>query len=152
MTWNEFEVDSPDLARLAYEKLNRKIAYLATLRKDGSPRLHPVTPFIGNGMLFIFTESSSPKIKDLKRDGRYALHCSVIRGEPLIEVLISGEAVVVADTLLREQAESIASSQEVNASYVLFEFHISQVLVVAYDKEEKQVISRWSGMKSENVS
>ena len=61
------------MAALGFERLNRKVAYLATIKKDGSPRLHPVTPFIGNGMLFVFTEPSSPKIGDLRRDGRYAL-------------------------------------------------------------------------------
>jgi hypothetical protein len=55
MSWKIFEKDTPELARLAFERLNRKIAYLATLMKDGSPHLHPVTPFIGNGMLFIFS-------------------------------------------------------------------------------------------------
>jgi len=54
---------------------------------------HPpasVTPLFGNGMLFIFTEPSSPKIKISKRDGRYALHCSVGRDGPLIEVWFRG--------------------------------------------------------------
>jgi hypothetical protein len=62
MSWKPFQEASPELAQLVQERLNGKIAYLATLKKDGSPRLHPVTPFIGNGMLFIFTEPSSPKI------------------------------------------------------------------------------------------
>lgn len=148
MTWKEFEDGSPELAQLAGEKLNRKIAYLATLRKDGSPRLHPVTPFIGNGMLFIFTEPSSPKIKDLKRDGRYAMHCSVGRNGALIEVLVSGKAVMLSDPLIREQAEKIARSEEVTKDYALFEFHISQVLVVTYDEEEKQVVRRWERKKT----
>ena len=91
MSWKVFEEDSPELARLGYEKLNRRITYLATLKKDGSPRLHPVTPFIGNGKLFIFTEPSSPKIQDLGRDGRYAMHCTVGGEGPLIEILVSGE-------------------------------------------------------------
>ena len=55
MSWNELENHAPSLASLGFKKLNRKVAYLATLKKNGSPRLHPVTPFIGNGMLFIFT-------------------------------------------------------------------------------------------------
>ena len=84
---------------MSFERLDRKIAYLATIRNDGSPRLHPVTPFIRNGMLFIFTEPSSPKIRDLNRDGRYALHSSVGGEGPLIEVQVCGEAMVVSDPL-----------------------------------------------------
>ena len=77
MSWKDFEEDSPELASLGFEKLNRKITYLAMSKKDGSPRLNPVTPFIENGMLFIFTEPSSPKIQDLRWDGRYAMHSAV---------------------------------------------------------------------------
>jgi len=143
MSWKVFEEDAPELARLADEKLNRRIAYLATLRRDGSPRLHPVTPFIGNGMLFIFTEPSSPKMRDLRRDGRYAMHCAVGGEGPLVEVQVSGEAVVIADSQIREQAELIADSPVVIDSYVLFEFHIKRVLVVEYDEERKPVVRRW---------
>lgn len=145
MSWNIFEENAPELARLVFEKLNRKIAYLATLKKDGSPRLHPVTPFIGNGMLFIFTEPSSPKIRDLQRDGRYALHCSVGGEGPLIEILVSGEAVVISNPhVRREQAESIAASPVVTDRYFLFEFQVNHVLVVEYDEERKPVVHRWN--------
>jgi general stress protein 26 len=118
MSWKVFEEDSPELARLCYEKLNRKIAYLATVKQDGSPRLHPVTPFIGNGILFIFTEPSSPKIRDLSRDGRYAMHCTVGGEGPLIEILVSGKAVAITNPRVREQAENIAASPVVIDSYV----------------------------------
>ena len=152
MSWKVFEEDSPELGRLGYEKLNRKITYLATLKKDGSPRLHPVTPFIGNGMLFIFTEPSSPKIQDLRRDGRYAMHCAVGGEGPLIEILVSGEAVVISNPSVREQAESIAASPVVIDRYVLFEFQVKRVLVVEYDEERKPVIRRWSREKTEKLS
>ena len=144
MSWKVFERDSPELARLGYERLNRKIAYLATLKKDGSPRLHPVTPFIENGMLFIFTEPSSPKIRDLRRDGRYALHCTVGGEGPLIEIQVSGEASVITDACVREQAQRIAASQVVIDSYVMFEFQVRRVLVVEYDEEKKPVVRKWS--------
>ena len=146
MSWKYFEEHAPELASLGVERLNRKIAYLATIRKDGSPRLHPVTPFIGNGMLFIFTEPSSPKIGDLRRDGRYALHCSVERGEndPLIEFLVSGNTLVIDDkSVRRQQAESIAASQVVTDTYILFEFQVNNVLVVEYDEDWKPVPRRW---------
>ena len=147
MSWKVFEQASPKLAALAYEKLDRKIAYLATLKKDGSPRLHPITPFIGNGLLFMFTEPSSPKIKDLRRDGCYAMHCSVGSEGPLVEVLVSGEAVEISNPDIREQVESIAASPVVIDSYVLFEFSVKRVLVVEYDEERKPVIRRWSQEK-----
>lgn len=144
MSWKEFEEESPELASLGFEKLNRKIVYLAMIKKDGSPRLHPITPFIENGMLFMFTEPSSPKIRDLRRDGRYAMHCSVSREGPLIEYLISGNAEEISDSIVRKQAESIAAAPVVNDSYVLFEFQVKRVLVVGYDEEKNKVVRHWS--------
>jgi hypothetical protein len=146
MSWKIFEERAPQMATLGFERLDRKIAYLATLRKDGSPRLHPITPFIGNGMLFMFTEPSSPKIRDLRRDGRYALHCSVDRkeDEPLIEFLVSGTAKVLNNVTIRRQvAEEIAASPVVTDEYILFEFHVDHVLVVKYDCDGKRTVRHW---------
>ena len=152
MSWKIFEEDSPELAKMGYEKLNKKIAYLAILKKDGSPRINPVTPFIGNGMLFMFTELSSPKIGDLRRDGRYALHCSMGRDNPLIEILVSGEAGEINDPGVRAKAESIAASPVVLDSYALFEFQINRVLVVEYDEEKNKVVRHWSAKEGKQLN
>jgi len=148
MSWKEFEEESPELASLGIEKLNRKIVFLAMIKMDGSPRLHPVTPFIENGMLFMFTEPSSPKIRDLRRDGRYAMHCSVSREGPLIEFLVSGNAEEISDSIVREQAENIAAVPVVDDSYALFEFQVKRVLVVEYDEERKKVVRLWRREKA----
>jgi hypothetical protein len=146
MSWKEFEDHAPKLASLGFEKLNRLVSYLAILNKDGSPRLHPITPFIGNGMLFIFTEPSSPKIRDLRRDGRYALHCSVDRkeNEPLKEFLVTGNARIITDSLLRAAAVNIAASPVVLDDYILFEFQVQKVLAIEYDDNGKRTIYRWN--------
>ena len=149
MTWKVFEDQASELATLGVEKLNKKIAYLATIKKDGSPRLHPVTPFIGQGMLFIFTEPSSPKIGDIKRDGRYCFHCSVGGEGPLQEYQVSGHAEVITDPEVRKQAQAIADSPVVTDGYVLFEFHVENVLAVEYDKEGKSLVRRWKREKGE---
>jgi len=148
MSWKEFEEESPELASLGFEKLNRKIVFLAMIKMDGSPRLHPVTPFIENGMLFMFTEPSSPKIRDLRRDGRYAMHCSVSREGPLIEFLVSGNAEEISDSIVREQAENIAAVPVVDDGYALFEFQVKRVLVVEYDEERKKVVRLWRREKA----
>lgn len=50
------------------------LGYLATLRSDGAPRLHPVCPVVAVGGLYLFVGNQTPKVHDLRRDGRYALH------------------------------------------------------------------------------
>ena len=144
MSWIEFQERAPEMASLGFERLNRKIAYLATIKKDGSPRLHPVVPFIHEGLLFIFTEPSSPKILDLRRDGRYALHCSVsFEIEPMIEFVVSGTAEVITDPFMRERAERYAASQEVTDRYAFFGFHVQSALMVEYDENDKPILRRW---------
>lgn len=148
MSWKELEEEAPELASLGFEKLNRKIVYLAILKDDGAPHLNPVTPFIENGMLFMFTEPTSPKIRNLRRDGRYAMHCSVSREGPLIEFLVSGNAEEITDSIVREQAENLAAAPVVDESYALFEFQVKRVLAVEYDEEKKKVIRRWNREKA----
>lgn len=143
MSWKVFEEASPALASLGFAKLDRKICYLALTNKDGAPRIHPITPFIGSGMLFMFTEPTSPKIRDLRRDGRYAIHCAVGREGPLIEFLVTGDAEYIIDPSQRAQAARIAASPVVTDSYALFDFQIAQVLAVEYDEEKEKVIRRW---------
>ena len=50
------------------------IAYLATLRRDGAPRLHPFCPIVAGGRLFAAIPRTSPKGWDLRRDARCVIH------------------------------------------------------------------------------
>lgn len=77
VSWAEFAAAMPGMAaagrRLLYQ-FGPGLGYLATVRKDGSPRLHPVCPHVSAGRLWVFVGHASPKRHDLHRDGRYALH------------------------------------------------------------------------------
>ena len=75
-SWAEFAQQAPEFAEFGSARFRSGVAYLGTLRVDGSPRVHPVTPILGE-QLFLFMEPTSPKGKDLQRDPRYTLHCSV---------------------------------------------------------------------------
>jgi general stress protein 26 len=75
------------------------VAYLATVRKDGTPRVHPMTPIIGQGHFFVFMEPTSPKGHDLRRDGRFAIHCAVSDNSGASgEFSITGHAPVISRT------------------------------------------------------
>ena len=95
-TWAEFAEAAPEMAALGSElRATFGLAFLATVRKDGSPRLHPVCPFVVRGRLFIATNQKSPKRHDLKRDGRYVLH--MLPGENDAEFQVRGRARLVDD-------------------------------------------------------
>jgi hypothetical protein len=73
-TWAEFANAEPDLAAFAWERMEGRIVYQATLRLDGGPRVHPVTPWLGAGLLCVSFRDTSPKTREVERDARYALH------------------------------------------------------------------------------
>lgn len=75
-TWPQFASAAPRLAaqvRGLFEQYGQGLGYLATVRADGGPRVHPVAPVITDDGLFCVVIPSS-KRRDLERDGRYALH------------------------------------------------------------------------------
>lgn len=132
MSWQRLQEQQPELAAFGAERLNGKVAYLATIRKDGSPRVHPMTPIIGQGRLFVFMEPTSPKGHDLRRDGRYAIHCSVSDTSGASgEFLITGQANLVNDPELRALAVSLASYTPADR-YILFEFDVESAASTVY--------------------
>ena len=78
MKWEEFEAQEPELAgsvKACFERYQH--AVLATLRKDGSPRLSGIEAPIRDGHLWLATAPTSQIAQDLRRDGRFALHSSL---------------------------------------------------------------------------
>ncbi len=74
-TWSEFAAAAPALAAYGEARFNRaRVAFIATLSEDGSPNANPVVPVICEGRLLLFIEPTSPKVRHLRHDGRYAIH------------------------------------------------------------------------------
>lgn len=97
-SWSEFAAAAPHLAaevRALFEQYGQGLGYLATVRPDGGPRVHPVAPVITEEGLFCFL-IPSPKRRDLERDGRYALH-SFPPEHTNDEAYLSGWATPVTD-------------------------------------------------------
>lgn len=73
--WSEFASAEPALAGRVEERFRvRKHKTLATLRKDGSPRISGIEVEFADGELFLGMMPDSVKLHDLERDGRLALH------------------------------------------------------------------------------
>ena len=143
MSWKEFKEQSPDLASVGASLLSRKIAFLATVRSDGSPRVHPVRPIVGDGYLFVFIDQKSPKRSDLLKDGRYAMHCSVFESNGLSsEFMITGVAKAVNNPEIRRRAVELWG-EDVPEKYSLFEFSIDAALATDYDENRKPSRHRW---------
>lgn len=75
--WADLAARVPDLAKAGRRLLYYHgvgLGFLATIRKDGGPRLHPVCPVIDGDGLYVFIGNYFPKVHDLRRDGRFAMH------------------------------------------------------------------------------
>jgi hypothetical protein len=142
VSWGELEAAVPELARFGRERLHGEVAYLATVRTDQLPRLHPVTPIIGDGRLYLFMEPTSPKGRDLERGSGYALHSSVRDSEGTNgEFLVVGFGKRCDDPTKRKHAESLAS-YEIRPRYILFELSVVEATSTTY-REDGPTRKRW---------
>jgi hypothetical protein len=130
VTWKEFATAAPALADTGRSLLTQfrvGLAFLATVRRDGAPRLHPVCPVLSDDRLFVLIPPSSPKHQDLLRDGRYALQTFPQPKPGSDEFYVAGRAVLIdeaatKDALLRD-AKHMA-----DASEIAFELLIDRVM------------------------
>lgn len=130
-SWTAFAQQAPQLAEFGAARFRSGVAYLGTLRADGGPRVHPVTPIIGE-QLFLFMEPTSPKGKDLERDARYTLHCSVEDSSGGGgEFYVRGRATLTDDPAMRAQAVR-AASYAPQDDYILFIFSIEFAFMNSY--------------------
>ena len=144
LSWADFAAEVPHLEAFGRRRLERRIAYLSTIRADGSPRVHPVSPFIGGGCLAIYMEPTSPKVADLRRDARYALHCGVEDNEGVEgEFHVTGRAEEITDAQRRIAAVAWAEAAGYDPvdRHVFFEFKLGYALATTYDEGLKR--ERW---------
>ena len=105
ITWTDFNQQQPALAdagRRQFYQFGIGLAFLATVRPDGAPRVHPVCPVISDAGLHLLIVAG-PKQRDLRRDGRYALHseaCPPPRQDD--GFALAGRASEVTDAALRQ--------------------------------------------------
>jgi hypothetical protein len=151
--WSQFEADAPPLAEVAARlwpgvtALARgvapaagavvfPIAYLATVRPDGGPRLHPFCPIRAGDGLFASIPPSSPKRRDLTRDPRCVVHA--LPGPEDDELCIRARAVQVTDAARRDLVRDVVGRSGVGgmiasvASHVLFELDLQRVDVARW--------------------
>lgn len=132
-TWDELAASDPELADAARGLLaftGAGFGYLATVGRDGAPRIHPVNVVWADGRLQAFIVPS-PKLEDLRRDGRYALH-STGSADVDDELAIRGRAREIADPVRRAAAVA-ACPFTPGVDHVLVELDLEQVLWGHYE-------------------
>ena len=132
VSWAQFSEVEPKMAASHRDLLGWiPISYLATVRKAGAPRLHPVCPiFAGDGM-FVAVLDTSPKRFDLANDGRYALHD--LPGKQDEEFYVTGRATRVGDAAVLKQVQA-AAGHTVNDHDWVFELRIGYGMMAHWEK------------------
>src|SRR3954465_13167494 len=129
VSWSEFAAAEPSLAagiRALLEQYGPGMGYLATVRPDGAPRVHPICPVFTDEGLYCFAVDS-PKRRDLERDGRYALH-SYPPEDSDDEAHLTGTAHPVHDQLaVRRIAGRLRASP--HGDWRLFEFPVDPAMI-----------------------
>ncbi|TDC88567.1 pyridoxamine 5-phosphate oxidase [Nonomuraea deserti] len=142
-SWQEFERQAPDLAGVARRLMEGcRHRVLATLRKDGSPRVSGIETSWRDGELWAGSMPRAVKAFDLRRDPRMAIH--VASAEPDMEdpsawegdVKLAGRAVEVTDAEVLEAFELPDSDSH------LFRIELTEVVWTRVEGDE-MVMDAW---------
>jgi hypothetical protein len=144
ISWGEFSKREPDLARFGAERLTAAPAYLATIRRSGAPRVHPVTPIFADTGLYLFMEPTSPKRRDLLEREWFAMHSGVPDNAGTGgEFWISGRGLAADDPHLWAVVADTAGYGPPDR-YVLLEFQLSEARCHGYGDVPLPATQRWS--------
>lgn len=79
-SWGQFAAAEPGLAQLVRATFAvRKHATMATVRRDGSPRISGTeVDFADDGEIYLGMMPGAMRARDLRRDPRVAVHCPTV--------------------------------------------------------------------------
>ncbi len=142
LTWGGFAAAEPDFADTVRRRFRLyKHHVLATLRKDGSPRVTGLEADFRFGELLLGMMPDSRKALDLRRDPRFALHANPGPDAEMNDgdVRISGRAVEITDPAVIARFIEEAAPPE---PFHLFRAELTEVVRIGLDGDEL-VIRSW---------
>jgi hypothetical protein len=143
-SWSEFEAQAPELAERVRARLDaHKHKTLATIRRDGSPRISGTESEIKHGELWIGSMWHARKARDLQRDPRFALHSG--SDEPSDWTGDAKLAGVAEEILDPERVKEVNDGKAPSGPSHLFRLDLREVSTVELDDERKAlVIEVWT--------
>lgn len=150
MRWADLESQQPRLAELGEKKLaGPGVVLVATIRRDGSPRVSPVEPLFWQKNLWLSMGWGSQKAKDLFRDPRVLVHSIVTdRSGTEGEYKLRGRAIRVDDGAIqtdfsREVVKRLGWTPEVGRFH-LFRVDVEDIAFIHWDDATNdQFVTRW---------
>jgi hypothetical protein len=143
-SWSEFEAEAPALAERVRARLDaHRHKTLATLRRDGSPRISGTESDFADGELWIGSMWRARKARDLQRDPRFALHAG--SDDPpdwTGDAKLAGVAEEIVDP---DRVKEIHGGKAPPGASHLFRLDVREVSTVELDEERKAlVIEVWT--------
>jgi hypothetical protein len=142
-TWERFTTEAPELAasvRARFEATKHHV--LATLRRDGSPRVSGTEVGFHGPDLTIGSMWQAVKALDLRRDGRFALHANP--GDGSMEggdVKVAGQAIEVTDP---DEVRAFVDAEHPPEPFHLFRLSLDEVVRTSVSPDQSHlVIETW---------
>lgn len=129
-TWEQFEQAEPEFAAAVWARFAAtKHHVLATLRRDGSPRVSGTEVRVVGPNLTIGSMPDARKALDLRRDGRFALHANPGDGSMAGgDAKLSGTVTEITDPRLK--AAATGSIEADPGPYHLFHLDITEAVLI----------------------
>jgi hypothetical protein len=143
MSWRAFESAEPEMASFCRNELAKTgIMLIGTIRRDGSPRISCIEPFIVDDTLYLGMMWLSVKAVDLQRDPRTVLRnaiCSSTGDER--EISLRGRATEIRDPPMRARyLEAVAGKIDWREPrFHLFSVEIESAALIEYGRGEQSV-------------
>jgi Pyridoxamine 5'-phosphate oxidase len=151
--WDEVVADAPEFAeevRRLFDAHRHKT--LATIRRDGSPRISGIEATFHDGDLWLGMMEGSLKARDLRRDPRMALHSATVDppADPTAwegDAKLTGRAEEITDPDKLEafrRATGSEGGQEPPGGFHLFRIDLREVVLTRVgDPADHLVIALW---------
>ena len=138
-SWAEFEAAAPELAKRVRARLDAHVhKTLASVRRDGSPRISGTEIRLVNGELWIGSMWNALKARDLQRDPRFALHSgSEDPPDWSGDAKLAGLAVEVTD---QERVKEINGEAAAAGPTHLFRLDLHEISTVGLNEDRSALL------------
>ncbi len=135
-SWVVFAEAAPEFAKAGKRLLvgddGFPIAFLATANDAGVPHISPVCPIFSGGDLYLSASGRTPKVQDLRGNGRYALHAFL--GESDEEFQLRGVASEILDRDERSAVHAAIPFASFDREDPIFRFWIEAAIWVYWER------------------
>lgn len=139
--WSHIKKGEPEFADTVEQLFGRgRHKTIATLRRDGSPRISGIECEFVEGELRFGSMLGARKLADLLRDPRFALHGPTIHPEPGQESAWPGEAKIAGRAY---RAGPVASDDDHPLEGETFVADIDEVVVTHLNPQGTKLVVEW---------